>query len=130
MDMHSNGKDGDFIKMPMNGENCPLVEPCEQKKQKIVMNGREVYKFVVTTMPESISNCLEKAGLTPDDVDYLIPHQANYRIIEAMAASIPLAMAEGIEEGKIKLPCKAILSGFGAGLTWGTVIVRLREGIA
>ena len=103
-------------------------------------------------MPESISNCLEKAGLTPDDVDYLIPHQANYRIIEAMAsrlnysddkiivnlqkygntsaASIPIAMAEGIEEGKIKLPCKAILSGFGAGLTWGTVIVRLREGIA
>lgn len=152
MDMHSNGKDGNFIVMPMNGENCPLVEPCEQKKQKIVMNGREVYKFVVTTMPESISNCLDKAGLTPDDVDYLIPHQANYRIIEAMAsrlnysddkiivnlqkygntsaASIPLAMAEGIEEGKIKLPCKAILSGFGAGLTWGTVIVRLREGIA
>ena len=152
MDMHSNGRDGDFIKMPLNGENCPLVEPCAQQKQKIVMNGREVYKFVVTTMPESISNCLEKAGLTPDDVDYLIPHQANYRIIEAMAsrlnysdekiivnlqkygntsaASIPLAMAEGIEEGKIKLPCKAILSGFGAGLTWGTVIVRLREGIA
>ena len=56
MDMHSNGKDGDFIKMPMNGENCPLVEPCEQKKQKIVMNGREVYKFVVTAMPESTSN--------------------------------------------------------------------------
>ena len=46
------------------------------------------------------------------------------------AASIPIAMTEGIEEGKIKLPCKAILSGFGAGLTWGTVIVRLREGIA
>ena len=152
MDMHSNGKDGHFITMPISGENCPLVEPCEKKEQKIVMNGREVYKFVVTTMPESISNCLEKAGLTPDDVDYLIPHQANYRIIDAMAsrlnysedkiivnlqkygntsaASIPLAMAEGIEEGKIKLPCKAILSGFGAGLTWGTVIVRLREGIA
>ena len=152
MDMHSNGKDGDFISMPISGENCPLVEPCEKKPQKVVMNGKEVYKFVVTTMPESISNCLEKAGLTPDDVDYLIPHQANYRIIDAMAsrlnyseekiiinlqkygntsaASIPLAMAEGIEEGKIKLPCKAILSGFGAGLTWGTVIVRLREGIA
>ena len=77
MDMHSNGRDGDFIKMPISGENCPLVEPCAPQKQKIVMQGREVYKFVVTTMPESISNCLEKAGLTPDDVDYLIPHQAN-----------------------------------------------------
>ncbi len=52
------------------------------------MQGREVYKFVVTTMPESISNCLEKAGLTPDDVDYLIPHQANFRIIEAMASRL------------------------------------------
>ena len=152
MDMHSNGNDGHFITMPIVGENCPLVEPCPKQEQKIFMNGKEVYKFVVTTMPESISNCLEKAGLTPDEVDYLIPHQANYRIIDAMAsrlnyseekiivnlqkygntsaASIPLAMAEGIEEGKIKLPCKAILSGFGAGLTWGTVIVRLREGIA
>lgn len=152
MDMHSNGKDGEFIKLPLTGENCPLVEPCETKPLKIFMNGREVYKFVVQTMPDSINNCLEKAGLTPDEVDYLIPHQANYRIIEAMAsrlnygeektvvnlqkygntsaASIPIAMAEGIEEGKIKLPCKAILSGFGAGLTWGTVIVNLREGIA
>lgn len=152
MDMHSNGKDGCFITMPISGENCPLVEPCEKKPLKVTMNGREVYKFVVQTMPESISSCLEKAGMTPDDIDYLIPHQANFRIIEAMAsrlnygdeeiitnlqkygntsaASIPLALAEGVEEGKIKLPAKAILSGFGAGLTWGTVIVRLREGIA
>lgn len=152
MDMHADGARGEFISMNISGENCPLVEPCEKKEQKIYMNGKEVYKFVVTTMPDSISNCLENAGMTPDDIDYLIPHQANFRIIEAMAsrlnyndekiitnlqkygntsaASIPLAMAEGIEEGKIKLPCKAILSGFGAGLTWGTVIVRLREGIA
>lgn len=152
MDMHSNGKDGAFIHMPLSGENCPLVEPCEKKPLKITMNGREVYKFVVQTMPDSISACLEKAGLTPDDIDYLIPHQANYRIIEAMAsrlnysdekiitnlqkygntsaASIPIALVEGVEEGKIKLPAKAILSGFGAGLTWGTVIVNLREGIA
>lgn len=152
MDMHSNGKDGAFIHLPLSGENCPLVEPCEKKPLQIYMNGREVYKFVVQTMPDSISGCLEKAGLTPDDIDYLIPHQANYRIIEAMAsrlnygdekivvnlqkygntsaASIPIAMGEAIEEGKVKLPAKAILSGFGAGLTWGTVIVRLREGIA
>lgn len=152
MDMHSNGKDGAFIQMPLSGENCPLVEPCEKKPLKVTMNGREVYKFVVQTMPDSISACLEKAGLTPDDIDYLIPHQANYRIIEAMAsrlnysdekiitnlqkygntsaASIPIALVEGVEEGKIKLPAKAILSGFGAGLTWGTVIVNLREGIA
>src|SRR5574344_212687 len=88
MDMHSNGKDGHFITMPLNGENCPLVEPCEQKEEKIVMNGREVYKFVVSTMPESISNCLEKAGFTTDDIDYLIPHQPNYKIIEAMSSRL------------------------------------------
>ena len=86
-----------------------------------------------------------------EDVDYLIPHQANQRIIEAMqsrlgyddskvisniqyygntsAASIPIALAEGVENGKIKLGSTAILCGFGAGMTWGAAIVRLREGI-
>jgi len=89
--------------------------------------------------------------MTPEDVDYLIPHQANQRIIEAIqqrlgysdekvisnikyygntsAASVPIALAEGVESGKIKLPSTAILCGFGAGMTWGVAIVRLREGI-
>jgi 3-oxoacyl-[acyl-carrier-protein] synthase-3 len=151
IDIHSNGKDAASITLPLSGENCPMVAPCEKKPLKIYMAGREVYKFVVQTMPDSISSCLERAGLTPDDIDYLIPHQANYRIIEAMAsrlnygkekivtnlekygntsaASIPIALAEGVETGHVKLPAKAILSGFGAGLTWGTAIVRLREGI-
>ncbi len=151
MDMHADGKRADCISLPLSGKNCPLVDPCETKPTFIYMNGREVYKFVVQTMPESINKCLEQSGLTPDDIDYLIPHQANMRIIEALAdrlkygeekvianihkygntsaASIPIALCEGIEEGKIKTPSKAILTGFGAGLTWGTAIVRLREGI-
>lgn len=151
MDMHADGTRGDCITLPLTGENCPLVEAGEKKPLLIYINGKEVYKFVVQTMPESINNCLEQSGLTPEDIDYLIPHQANMRIIEALAerlqygeekvitniqkygntsaASIPIALCEGIEEGKVKLPSKAILTGFGAGLTWGTVIVRLREGI-
>ncbi|MDR1326996.1 MAG: 3-oxoacyl-ACP synthase, partial [Heliobacteriaceae bacterium] len=89
--------------------------------------------------------------MTAEQVDYLIPHQANQRIIDAVqqrlgysdekvisniayygntsAASIPIALAEGVEKGKIKLGSTAILCGFGAGMTWGAAVIRLREGI-
>lgn len=152
LEMQSYPELGKHIQMPISGKNCPLVEPCTPKKQNVYMNGKEVYKFVVTTMPDLIEGCIERAGLTPADIDYLIPHQANLRIIDAMAsrlgydndkvvvnihkygntsaASIPIALVEGIEEGKVKLPCKAILTGFGAGMTCATAIVRLREGVA
>ena len=94
---------------------------------------------------------IEEAGMTADDIDYLIPHQANQRIVEALqqrlgysddkvisnikyygntsAASIPIALVEGVEKGNIKLGSTAILCGFGAGMTWGAAVVRLREGI-
>ncbi len=152
LDMFSAPEGGHYIQMPISGKNCPLVEPNEQQPLNIYMNGKEVYKFVVTRMPEYIANCIERAGMTPEEIDYLIPHQANLRIIDAMAdrlnygsekvivniqkygntsaASIPIALVEGVEEGKVKLPCKAILTGFGAGMTCATAIVRLREGIA
>lgn len=147
----ADGKQGKNITLELHGKNSPLVEPCSTDLPRIFMNGREVYKFVMSTIPASIDNCLEMAKLTPDDIDYLVPHQANMRIIEGLqsrlqyddnkvisnihkygntsAASIPIAMCEAIEEGKIKLPATTILTGFGAGLTWGTVILRLREGI-
>lgn len=147
----ANGTIGEYITLPLTGQNCPLVEPCEEKPVHIKMNGKEVYKFAVKIVPEYIDKCLEKAGMTPEDIDYLIPHQANQRIIEAIqqrlkyddskvisnikfygntsAASVPIALAEGVEHGKIKLPSTAILCGFGAGMTWGVAIVRLREGI-
>ncbi|MDD3237678.1 MAG: ketoacyl-ACP synthase III [Candidatus Gastranaerophilales bacterium] len=152
LDMFSEPECGKFIKMPITGHNCPLVEPNETRPQHIEMNGKEVYKFVVTKMPNYIVDCVEKSGLKPEDIDYLIPHQANVRIIDAMAdrlgydnnkvivniekygntsaASIPIALVEGVSEGKIKLPCKAILTGFGAGMTCATSVVRLREGVA
>lgn len=151
LDMHSDGSIGKHIIMPLTGKTSPLVEPNVQKPTYISMNGKEVYKFVVQIMPESIVNLLESSGMKPEDLDYLIPHQANLRIIDAMAqrlgygpekvivniekygntsaASIPIAMCEGIETGKVKLPATVILSGFGAGMTWGSAIVRLREGI-
>lgn len=152
LDMFSDATGSEYITMPITGKNCPLVEPCEQKPLFVSMNGKEVYKFVVTKMPDFIVDCVERANLKPEDIDYLIPHQANLRIIDAMAqrlnynsdkvvvnidkygntsaASIPIALGEAIEEGKVKLPCKAILTGFGAGMTCGTAIVRLREGVS
>lgn len=147
----ADGSVGHFISMDMPGKNCPLVEPCEEACPTIKMTGRDVYKFVVTTLPKYVDKAIEDAGKTPEDIDYLIPHQANQRIIEALqqrlkysddkvisnikyygntsAASIPIALVEGVEKGKIKLGSTAILCGFGAGMTWGAAVVRLREGI-
>ncbi len=151
IDIHADGRQGSHITMHLNGTNCPLVEPAQGANERVIMNGREVYKFVVTTMPESVNSCIESCGLTPEDIDYLVPHQANLRIIDALqqrlnytdekvitnidkygntsAASVGIALSEAIEEGKIKTPSTAILCAFGAGMTWGSVIVKLRKGI-
>lgn len=151
IDIRADGTIGEHITLPLTGKNCPLVEPCEEKPTYIKMNGREVYKFVMKVIPEYIDKCLKKANMTPEDIDYLIPHQANQRITEALqqrlgygdekiisnikyygntsAASILIALTEGVKQGKVKLPCTALLCGFGAGMTWGVAIVRLREGI-
>lgn len=151
IDIRADGSIGEYITLPLTGQNCPLVDPCVEKPTHVSMNGKEVYKFVVKVLPQYIDKCLADANMKAEDIDYLIPHQANQRIIEAVqqrlgysddkvisnikyygntsAASVPIALAEGVESGKIKLPSTAILCGFGAGMTWGVAIVRLREGI-
>jgi 3-oxoacyl-[acyl-carrier-protein] synthase III len=112
----------------------------------IMMNGREVFKFAVRQMADSSVNVLEKAGLTKEDVDFLIPHQANIRIMEASrqrlnlpedkmsktiknygntsSASIPISIAEELEQGKIKDDDVIVMVGFGGGLTWGAIAIR------
>lgn len=112
----------------------------------IIMNGREVFKFAVRQMGESSLNVLEKAGLSKEDVDFLIPHQANIRIMEASrqrlelpvekmsktvnkygntsAASIPISIVEELEAGKIKDDDVIVMVGFGGGLTWGAIAIR------
>ena len=151
IDIKSDGSIGDLISLELAGQNCPLVEPREIKHQFIKMNGKEVYRFVAKVLPEYVEKLINDAGLKAEDIDYLIPHQANMRIIKAVqerlgysdekvitnieyygntsAASIPLALVESVEKGKVKLGTTAILTGFGAGMTWGGAIVRLREGI-
>lgn len=152
LNMSANGTIGQLIQTNMPGKCCPLVKQADEEGNgKIIMNGKEVYKFAVSTVPPYVVECIEKSGMTSDEIDYLIPHQANQRIIEAIqkrlnysdnkvisnikyygntsAASIPIALVEGVEQGKIKLGSTAILCGFGAGMTWGAAVVRLREGI-
>ena len=151
VDLKAEGHLGHFITMPIAGKNCPLVEPNDEEKMFVKMDGKEVYKYVVTKLPGYIEECVSKSGLKMNEIDYLVPHQANMRIIEALekrlefspenvisnikdyantsAASIPIALVEAVENGKMKLPCSAILAGFGAGMTVGTAVVKLREGI-
>ena len=151
IDIKSNGNYDHLISLPFDGQNGPLVEQAEVKPSLIKMNGRGVYAFVAKILPKYVEELLNSTGMTADDVDYLIPHQANIRIIQAVqerlglpenkvvtnikyygntsAASIPIALAEGVEKGNVKLNSTALLCGFGAGMTWGGAIVRLRKGI-
>lgn len=116
------------------------------QEEYITMNGREVFKFAVRQMGESSVKVLEKAGLTKEDCDFLIPHQANIRIMESArqrlelpeekmsktvhkygntsSASIPISLAEELESGKIKEDDIIVMVGFGGGLTWGAIAVR------
>ncbi|MBZ4223450.1 beta-ketoacyl-ACP synthase III [Bacillus wiedmannii] len=112
----------------------------------VMMNGREVFKFAVRQLGDSCLRVLEKAGLTKGDVDFLVPHQANIRIMESArerlnlpqekmsmtiekfgntsASSIPIAMVEELQNGRIQDGDLIILVGFGGGLTWGAVALR------
>ena len=152
INISANGSIGQMIYTNMPAHNCPLVEQADEVGDGLIhMNGKEVYKFAVSTVPSYVVDCIEKSGMTSDEIDYLIPHQANQRIIESIqnrlnytddkvisnikyygntsAASIPIALCEGVEQGKIKLGSTAVLCGFGAGMTWGAAVVRLRDGI-
>ncbi len=112
----------------------------------ITMNGKEVYKFAVSKVPQSIQNCLSSLNLSVEHIDWLLLHQANERILNAVAsrlmiptekvisnlakygntsaASIPLALNEAIEDSRIQSGDLVVMSGFGAGLTWGTLIFK------
>ncbi|MGL4451874.1 MAG: beta-ketoacyl-ACP synthase III [Sarcina sp.] len=124
----------------------PFVSEIEKYSPYITMNGAEVFKFATRIMEDSIQKVLEKSNMTLQDIDYIIPHQANYRIIEYVSkklkidiskfiinldkygntsgASIPLALSEAINSKKIKSGDKIVLVGFGGGLTWGSVLIE------
>lgn len=116
------------------------------KFNTITMNGKEVYKFAVSKVPQSIQGCLDSLNLSVEQIDWLLLHQANARILNAVAsrlmipidkvisnlakygntsaASIPLALDEAIEDSRICPGDLVVMSGFGAGLTWGTIVLK------
>ncbi|HIO41562.1 MAG TPA: ketoacyl-ACP synthase III [Aquifex sp.] len=122
--------------------NILYREPCGYLK----MEGRKVFKEAVSGMTKSSLEAIEEAGLRPEDIDLVIPHQANFRIIKALAeklgiplekvyvnvnrygntsaASIPIAMYEAYREGKLKRGMNVLLTAMGGGLTWGSMVVR------
>jgi 3-oxoacyl-[acyl-carrier-protein] synthase III len=142
--MHSDGSGGDALSLPGGGSRIPATEASvHDGKHYIHMDGKAVFRFATRVMGQAAKEVLELAGLTTDDVQWIVPHQANFRIIETAAkylklplerfvinvdrygntstASIPIATVEAIEKGQIKTGDKIVLVGFGAGLTWGAL---------
>ncbi|WP_297133461.1 beta-ketoacyl-ACP synthase III [Terrisporobacter sp.] len=126
--------------------DSPFVDSKTIRESKLKMNGNEVFKFATSTIVKSINKMLEENNLSLEDIDYIVPHQANIRIIEyaakklklpiekfytnihehgnTSAASIPMALSDMYEEGLLKEGNKIILVGFGAGLTYGATIIN------
>ncbi|MGL4914247.1 MAG: beta-ketoacyl-ACP synthase III [Romboutsia sp.] len=143
----SDGKGKDFLSIPAGGSKLPASkETVENKLHTIQMSGNDVYKFAVRIMGEASLKALELANLDANSIDYLIPHQANIRIIEASAkrlklsmdkvyvnldkygnmsaASVPVALDEAFKQGKINKGDNIVLVGFGGGLTWGASVIN------
>lgn len=145
--MRSDGSGASVLSLPAGGSYMPTtLDTVSKKLHTIHMNGREVFRFATRAMAESTREAVFDAGLKMSDVEVVVPHQANLRIIEAAArslqlpmsnfvvnierygntstASIPIAVSEGVEAGRIKPGDHVALVGFGAGLTWGAMIVQ------
>ena len=142
--MHSDGSGGDLLTLAGGGSHYPANEATLlDGKHYIQMDGNEVFRFATRVMASATEEVLACAGLTKDQVQWIIPHQANIRIIKAAArglnlpmerfivnvekygntstASIPMAMVEALEKGQIQPGEKIVMVGFGAGLTWGAL---------
>jgi 3-oxoacyl-[acyl-carrier-protein] synthase-3 len=148
-DMHSDGSQNCCLTLRYESAERPLIDGMSVNRGRygfLDMTGKDVYKFAVTRVPETIEKSLFRADLTIDDIDWLLLHQANQRIVDAVAkrlkipidrtlgnlseygntsaASIPLALDEAVRSGRVKPGDTIAASGFGAGLSWGSAIFR------
>lgn len=146
-ELGADGSGGDLLQQPGGGSRIPAsIESVQAKQHFVTMNGGEVFKFAVRVMEQVSESVLKKAGLTKEDVDLLVPHQANLRIIEAArkrlgltqekvvvnvdkygnmsSASIPVALDEAFRNQRINRGDTIVLVGFGGGLTWAGSVVR------
>lgn len=143
----SEGCGGEMLCIPAGGTRMPLTEETRQQGlQYLRMDGRNVFKWAVRVFDESAKDVLKAAQITPDELALVVLHQANQRIIDSAVsdlgvppekvvvnldrygntsgASIPLALNEAIDQGKLKRGDYALLCGFGSGLAWGTALIR------
>jgi 3-oxoacyl-[acyl-carrier-protein] synthase-3 len=143
----ADGSGGDLLSRPACGSRLPPTpQLLEKEMQYMHMDGRAVFRWAVAIMCDTIQDVLDHSGFTADQVNLYLPHQANIRIINAAidvlhiprsrvfnnldrygntsAGSIPLALDEAMQEGRVKNNDLVMLSGFGAGLAWGTALMR------
>jgi len=141
----SDGRGREYIAVPGGGTRLPISpDVVEKRLNKFVMNGPKVWEFAVNTVPETIRSLLREHNLVPSDLDLLILHQSNLRMLEAImknlelpmektvttvetfgntaAASIPLTLQKAWETGRLKAGTKIMLCGFGGGLSWGAAL--------
>jgi 3-oxoacyl-[acyl-carrier-protein] synthase-3 len=146
-ELHLDGSGGEFLHMPAGGSLKPAThETIDNKEHYIKQDGKTVFKFAVKGMADVAESVVKKNGLTGDDIQLLVPHQANIRIIESAArrlklsmdkvminidkygnttaATIPLALIEAWEEGKISKGGNIVFSTFGAGFSWGATLIK------
>ena len=144
-DQGSDGVKGSVLACANRSNNNPLIETSKELGY-VHMDGQEVYKFAVTAVPASLQKTIEAAGLTIADIDYFVLHQANIRILQAVArrlkvsedkfpisldhcgnisaASVPILLDEMNREGLLKPGMKIAMSGFGGGLTWASAVLE------
>ena len=146
-DLGSDGSGGDAIQIPSSGSLMPVSKESIDKRLNLIhMDGRETFKFAVKAMGRTVETSLKKIDMPKEQIDWLVPHQANIRIIQSAAkrlsmpmekvvvnihkygnmsaACIPIALAEAAAEKRFKKGDIIALSGFGAGLTWASCIMR------
>lgn len=142
----SNGEKGKFLTCPAVEVKNPFIDDKEKLKQVLSMNGKEVFRFATTVMPKAIDKVLKDANCNIEDIKYIVPHQANLRIIDFVAkklkidenkfytnldkygntsaASIPIALDEMNKKGLLNNGDKIVLVGFGGGLTFGSILIE------
>lgn len=147
IDLGADGSGGKYLYQPAGGSRTPASEQTvADNDHTIHMNGPEVFKFAIQIMGKTAKTALKNAGMKPEDLDLLVPHQANLRIISSAAkrlklpmekvwvnvdkyantsaASIPIALCEAQAAGALKKGDNIILVGFGAGLTWSAIVLK------
>lgn len=146
-ELGADGGGGDLLKLGSGGSVIPVSKVVPGSRENyLTMAGSEVFKFAVRMMNTASDNALAKAGITREDVDFLVPHQANLRIIDSAvkrlglsydkvvvnldrygnmsSASIPIALDEAVSDGRVKEGDTLVLVGFGGGLTWGATVLK------